>query len=212
MTPAKTPDPESSVPPETRKPSAVESDVMEVTTTAIANASTGTLHATQSAIGSATIEGDASLATSAVGMISAKGTASLRQGCAGAVVSEGDIAVQQGGGAVMVGKTIDVDQGGSCVMVSGETNASRSYVGVLLSRRSSFSEDSRVLFDWKAALILSAVLIGGIGLVIVVAVVLAKLLMGRVHRVAERLPHLPTPHLPEVPPWVMAVARRIRAA
>lgn len=217
MTPAKTPDPKTAPSLEAGEPSAVESDVMEVSTTAIANARTGTLNATQSAIGSAAVEGDALLSASAVGMVSAKRAASLHQGVAGAVVSEGDIAVQQGGGAVMVGRTIDVDQGGSGVMVSGETNASRSYVGVLVSRRASFSEDSRVLFDWKAALILAAVLVGGVGLIIIVAVVLAKILMGRIHRVAERLPHLSVPHLslphlPEVPPWVAAVARRIRAA
>jgi hypothetical protein len=193
-------------------PAAPEAEIVHMNATAVATARAGSLAATQSAIGSASVDGDASIDTSLVGMVSAKGNAALKQGCAAAIMAEGDVTVSQGGGAVIVGRTVDVDQGGSCVMVSGETTASRSYVGLLLSRKASFSEDSRVLFDWKAALILAAVMLGGVGLVILVVVVVARMLMGRIHNLAERLPHLSVPHMPEVPPWVSAVARRIRAA
>jgi hypothetical protein len=179
-------------------------ETMQVDTTAIANVTAGSLTATQSAIGSANVTGEAMVDTSFVGMVSSKGNASLKQGVACAIMAEGDVSISQGGGAVLVGKNVDIDQGGSCVMVSGETNASRSYVGLLLSRKASFSEDSRVLFDWKAALILAAVLLGGVGIVILALFLVWRMMTSRLHALSERMPHLPSVHLPEVPAWLAA--------
>jgi hypothetical protein len=184
--------------------------------TALGTAEAGTLSAKQSAIGSASVSGDADVSGSVVGMLSARGSAKLDRGCAGAVMAEGDVAVSRSGAGLIMGKRVDVEQGGGCVMIGSETEVRRGWVGLLLTRKATLSEDSRVLFDWKAALILAAVMLGLFGVILVIAFMLARRAMHMTSELRSRLPHLPElPHLaemPHLPEWVHTLDRLRKSA
>ncbi|HEX9092380.1 MAG TPA: hypothetical protein VF902_00205 [Coriobacteriia bacterium] len=201
--------PEPAVP-DTAGPLKVEA--LQTSMTALGSAEAGTLHSTQSALGNVSVGGDADVSTSVVGMVSAKGTAVVRQGFSAAVMSEGDATITQGGGGLIIAKKIGIDSGGGLAMVAGEADVKKSYVGLLLARKTTLSEDSRVLFDWKAALILAVVLLGGVGIVVLVLFLIGRAIVGRLHRIADHLPHMPQlPHM-DIPGWVRTIARMRRAA
>jgi hypothetical protein len=184
--------------------------------TALESAETGPMTATRCAIASAVVSGDANLSGSAVGMISAAGSAGLERGCACVVMSEGDVAVKQGCAGLIMGKRVELEQSGGGVMIGGETEVRRGWIGLLLARKATLSEDSRVLFDWKAALILAAVMLGIFGVILVIAFILARRAMRIASELRSRLPHLPEfPHLPDMPhlpDWVHAFDRLRRSA
>lgn len=184
--------------------------------TALGTAEAGMLSATRSAIGNASVGGDADVSGSLVGMLSSKGSAKLDRGCAGAVMAEGDVAVSRSGAGLIMGKRVDVEQSGGCVMIGSETEVRRGWVGLLITRKATLSEDSRVLFDWKAALILAAVMLGLFGVVLVIAFMLARRAMRMTSELRSRLPHLPElPHLadmPHLPDWVHAIDRLRKSA
>ena len=191
---------------------ALKVEALQTNMTALASAEAGTLSATQSALGNVSVAGAADVATSIVGVVSSKGEAAVRQGFSGAVLAEGDATITQGGGGLIIAKKMDIDSGGGVALVASEAELKKSYVGLLLARKATFSEDSRVLFDWKAALILTAVLIGGVGIIALVIFLVGRSIAARVRHLTDRLPHMPQlPHV-EIPDWVRTVARMRRAA
>ena len=165
-----------------------ENEVLEVvamhsSSTVLGSVSAEEFDAQQCLIGSATIDGDASIGASAVGMLSA-GSVGIHQGGAMVMVVGGDASIDQGGAQVIVARSAGIEQGGVGVLVAGEADLARSWVGIMAARNATLSDDSRVIIDTKAALIIGGLLFGGFGIV-----ALAVLLAGR--RIAMRLPHLP---------------------
>lgn len=200
------------------EPEAQEPLVETLTTsmTALGTAEAGTLSATQSAIGSATVSGDADVSASAVGMLSAKGSAGLKMGAAGAVIAEKDATVSQGGAALVIGDKVTMERSLGGAVVAGEADVRHGTVVLLLSRKTTMSEDSRVLFDWKAALILAAVVLGFAGIAAVLGFMLVRKGAQAAQRLSTKLPHLPElPHLaelPHLPDWVHALDRLRKSA
>jgi hypothetical protein len=162
----------------------VEVEIMEASMTAIGTVSTEEFEGTQCAIGSAAVEGDASISASAIGIMSA-GSVGLHQAGACVIVVDGDAAIEQGGAQLIVAQRVDMENAGACIMVSGEANVARSWVGLMAARNATISDDSRVIIDGRAALIIGGLLFGGLGLV-----ALAVFLGAR--RMAARIPHLPS--------------------
>ena len=151
----------------------------------------------RTALGSMEVDGKARVRESAVGMLAVKGDAKLKRGCAGAIMAEGDVSVTQSGVGLIMGRSVGVERSGGCVMVGSETTVQRGWVGLLLARKADISDDSRVLIDWKAALILSAVFLGLFGVVVVVMLLLARKASRAAAEFRSHLPHMP--HMPEMP-------------
>lgn len=180
--------------------------------TAMGSAEAADLTATQSAIGSVAASGSADLRTSAVASLSAKGAASMSTSVAGAVLSEGDASAARSGMGLVVADRATLDHSAAGVVVTSDAHVRQGNVVVLLARSTELSEGSRVIFDWKAALLLTAVLLGVGGIAAVVAYLLFRRAMRAARHLTERMPHLPElPRLPRVPDWVHAVARLRRA-
>lgn len=156
---------------------------MHATTTVIGSVATEEFDAEQCLIGNAAVEGDASIGASFVGMVSAD-SVGIHQGGAAVIVVDGDASIDQGGAQVIVAQTVGIDQGGAALLVAGEANLARSWVGVMAARNATLSDDSRVLIDTRAALIIGGLLFGGLGLVA------CAVFMGA-RRVAARIPRLP---------------------
>jgi hypothetical protein len=170
----------------------VETDTLDASMSAIASARTTTLSATGSAVGFATVEGDAETRLSWVGVVAAKGTASVHQSYASAVIAGSEVGVSQGGAPLVIGRTVTFDQGGSVVALATEANVRRGFIGVLLAGRADLADDTKVLMTGRALLVIAAVLLGGFGLVALAA------LYG-----ANRLSHWrPDISLPELPDWL----------
>jgi hypothetical protein len=167
----------------------VEMDVMEASMTAFGSVNCGEFGASKSAVGSASVAGDADIERSVVGAISAE-SLSLTQGAALAMVVSGDAAVSQGGASVIVAKSVEIEKGAACCVVAGDASVARSWVGFMAARNAQISDDSRVIIDTRAGLIIGAFLFGGLGLLAVATYLGAR-------RIAERMPHLP--HLPHLP-------------
>jgi hypothetical protein len=166
-------------------------DAMQTSMTALGSVETGSLSVTQSAIGSANVGADADVSMSAVGVLSAKGGATVKQGAAASVMAEGDATVSQGAAGVVIGDRVTLER----------------------SRNTTLSEDSRVVFDWKAALILAAVLAGFAGIAALLGFLLVRKGIRTARELSSRLPHLPEmPHMPELPAWVHALERIRRSA
>lgn len=143
-----------------------EYEVLEVTAmhasmTAIGSVMTEELEASQCAIGSASVDGDASLATSVVGVLSAD-SVGVHQGGAAVMIVDGDVSIDQGAAQVIVARTVGIDQGGVGTLVAGEANIARSWVGLMAARNATLSDDSRVIVDARSALIIGAGLLGGL--------------------------------------------------
>jgi hypothetical protein len=165
-----------------------DEDVLEVVAmhasmTAIGSVSTEEFDATQCAIATASVDGDASIGASVVGVISA-GSVGVHQGGAMVMVVDGDASIDQGGAQVVVAGTVGVDQGGVGILVTDEANLARSWVGVMAARNATLSDDSRVIIDTRSALIIGGLLFGGLGLVAV-----GVFMAGR--RIASRIPRVP---------------------
>ncbi len=169
----------------------LESDKLQANLSAIATAQTGSLEAVGSAVGFASVSGDASLTASAAPIVYAKGDVSVRQCYTSAVLAGGDMDITQAGAPLIVGKKLDVSQGGALVMLSGESMVSNGFVGILLTPKATVADDSRVLIGTKAALIIAAALLGGFGLVALVMVL-------GVRRVMTWRPQISVPQLPSM--------------
>jgi hypothetical protein len=165
--------------------------------------SSGPLTATQSAIGNATVTGDASVSASAVGSVSAK-AASIRQSFAGAVMSEGDATVSQSATPLIMAQRVDVQSGAACVVVGDEVTTQRSWVGLVASRHTTLNDGSRVIIDWKGALILAAVMLGAAGIMVLILWLVGRRVARAASHLSARLPHLP--HLEDLPAPLRFVA------
>lgn len=178
-------------------------EMMEATATALGSVSAIEFAARQSAIGSADVGGDAEVSGSLVGVVNA-GSVGLYQGAAVVILANEDAAIEQGATQVLVTRSADLERSGAGVIVTREAHIARSWVGVMAARNATLSEGSRVLVDARAALIIGALLFGGLGLLAM------GVYLGARH-VAARIPHLPwaghrhpahralpTPHLPRV--------------
>jgi len=188
-------------------------DAMQTSMTALGSVDTGSLSATQSAIGSANVGADADVSMSAVGVLSAKGGATVKQGVAASVMAEGDATVSQGGAGVVIGDKVTLERSFGGALLANDADVRQSRVVVLLSRSTTLSEDSRVIFDWKAALILAAVLAGFAGIAALLGFLLVRKGVRTARELSSRLPHLPEmPHMPELPAWVHTLDRMRRSA
>ena len=140
-------------------------DSLTATQSAIGAATVGELDASTSAIGSLSVAGDASFSTCATAIVSAKQNVDLRQGWASVVVAGGDVTLAQGGSALMIGRSMAMESAGSAAVVAGEANVSRGWVGILLAGKAEVADDSRVFINTRAAIIIAAALLGGLGFV-----------------------------------------------
>ena len=135
---------------------------------AIATVSTDSLSATGSAIGVASVDGDATITASMIPATLVRGNATIQQSYVSAAIVSGDTKVHQAVAPLIIGKTMDISQGGGAVLLSGEANVTNSWVGIVLSPKTTVSEDSRVLIGTKAAMIIALAVFGGFGLVALV--------------------------------------------
>ena len=127
----------------------------------------GSLSATGSAIGAASIDGDATITASAVPALITKGETTIQQSYASAIIVGGgaNTKVHQAASPLIVGKTMDISQAGAVALVTGEADVKSSWVGIVLAPKTTISEDSHVIISTKAALIIALALFGGMGLV-----------------------------------------------
>jgi hypothetical protein len=200
----------------------VEVDVLEAKAAALASVSTVELSAKGSAIGKASVEGDAEVSNSVVGMVNA-GSVGLYRGAALVMVGDGESAIEQGFAEVVVSRAVGLNKSGAGVVVAGDASVARSWVGVMAARNAVLSGDSRVIIDMKAVLVLAAALLGGFGLIALAIYYLmpkrrmASLMRmdwmrphGVVRNVADRVSHF-DPHdlakLAEVPAVALMLKR-----
>ena len=118
-----------------------------------------------SAIGVAFVNGDAEISTSMTPLVITKGDTDFHQAYASALIAGGTVRVHQGGSPLMVAKKLKVKQGGGAVMIAGEAKVKRSFVGILFSRHTEVSENSKVLVSGTGAALISAAVLGGLALV-----------------------------------------------
>jgi hypothetical protein len=142
----------------------VEAKDMRASLSAMVSAEAEQLDATASAVGVASVEGDADVGTSFVGVVSAKGDTTIHQSVAGAVIGGESVSVSQGGSPVLISRAISMNTGAGGAILAGEANVQRGWIGVLLTPKATISEDSRVLIGPAAALILSVAVLGGFGI------------------------------------------------
>jgi hypothetical protein len=140
---------------------------------AIGTIASGTLSATGSAIGVAAVDGDAAITASAVPAVMARGELTMQQSYASAIIvgGSGQMTIHQAAAPLIVGKTMDISQTGAAALVASEAEVKRSWVGISIAGRADFSDDSRVIVDTRAALIIAAALLGGFGLVALAGVI-----------------------------------------
>jgi hypothetical protein len=187
-------------------------DSLSARMTAIGSAQTASLTATQSALGNVSVEGGATVSASMVGMLSA-GDVTLRQSAVGAVMADGDASVSQAFSPLIVGRRVETSGTVNCLTVAEESSATRSWIGLMAARNATLLEGSRVLIDWRAALILGLVVLGGFGIVAVVVWLAARRVIAAVASVSANLPHLPhLPQMPHIPEWVGKLASMRHAA
>jgi len=164
----------------------VDVDIMEASMTAFARVSCDEFSARGSAIASASVAGDAEISASAVAALSADSVA-LRQSGAVALIVDADAALSQSAAQVVVARHVELESSGAGIVVTGDAAVARSWVGFMAARNAEFSDDSRVIIDTRAGLIIGGLLFGGLGLLAVAVYLGAR-------RISERMPHLP--HLP----------------
>lgn len=151
----------------------------------------GSFSATGSAIGVASVDGDATITASLAPAVVARGNTTVQQSYVSAVIvgGGGDTKMHQAFAPIIVGKTMDMSQSGGCAVVAGEADVKNSWVGIVLAPRATISEDSHVIISTKPALIIAAALFGGLGL-IAVAVTFG------VRRIMHWRPTISIPSLP----------------
>jgi hypothetical protein len=106
------------------------------------------------------------------------------------MIVSGETKVHQAASPLIIGRVVDASQSGACAVLAGEANVTRSWVGMVLSGKTTVSEDSRVIISTKAAMIIALALFGGFGLVALVG------WMG-VRKVTSWRPTINVPGLPE---------------
>lgn len=142
-------------------------DDVQANLSAMGTVTAGSLSATGSMIGAASVEGDTTITASVVPAVISRGDTTFQQSYASAVIVGGgaNTKIHQAAAPLIIGKTVDITQSGAAALVAGEADVARSWVGIVLAPRVSISEDSRVLISTKAALIIALALFGGMGLV-----------------------------------------------
>ena len=124
------------------------------------------LSATGSAIGVASVDGDATITSSFVPAVLTRGNARVHQSYTSAVIVGGaHTSVNQAVAPLIVGKTMDLTQTGSAVLVAGEADVKHSWVGIVLAPNATGSEDSHVFVSTRGASIIAAALFGGLVMV-----------------------------------------------
>lgn len=165
----------------------VEVDVLEAKGAALASVSTVELAAKGSAIGKATVEGDAEVSGSLVGMVSA-GSVGLYRGAAMVMVGDGESAIEQGFADIVVTRAIGMNKSGAGVVVANDASVARSWVGVMAARNATLSADSRVIIDAKALMVLVLALLGGMGALAFIVFPRARGMMRRSHMSWRHMP------------------------
>lgn len=140
----------------------VEVDILEAKAAALASVSTVELAARGSAIGKASVEGDAEVSGSLVGVVNA-GSVGLYRGAALVMVGDGESAIEQGFAEVVVTRAIGLNKSGAGVVVANDASVARSWVGVMAARNATLTADSRVIIDAKAILVLAMAVLAGLG-------------------------------------------------
>ncbi|HET6352326.1 MAG TPA: hypothetical protein VFG89_09395 [Coriobacteriia bacterium] len=152
----------------------VETPTLEASLSAIASAKAGSISATGSAVGMASSAGDFDAQLSVVVLGAAKGMGSVKQSYVSAFVASDGLAVSQSVVPLGVAKTIIFEQSGAIVVGAAETKVRGGFVGLLLSGHTDIADDSRVLMDTRAAIIVACALLGGLGLVALALYLSAK--------------------------------------
>lgn len=161
----------------------VDVDIMEASMTAFARVSCDEFSARGSAVASASVAGGAEIIASAVAALSADSVA-LRQSGAVALIVDADAALSQSAAQVVVARHVELESSGAGILVAGDAVVARSWVGFMAARNAEISDDSRVIIDTRAGLIIGGLLFGGLGLLAVAVYLGAR-------RISERMPHLP---------------------
>lgn len=146
----------------------VEAPALKANLSAIASADTVDLETTASAVGFASVSGDAHVSTSWVGIMHAKQGGTFQQGYASAAIFGGDTTIRQAGAPLIIGRTVKVEQGGGAVVVGSDVKVKHGFVGIVVSGRSEISDDSKVLIGTKGAIIIAAAILGGLAVVALV--------------------------------------------
>jgi hypothetical protein len=124
--------------------------------------------------------------------------------------------LSQGVAALVIGDKVTMDRSLGGAVIASEADVKQGNVVLLLSRKTTLSEGSRVLFDWKAALILAAVMLGFAGIAALVGFLLLRRGVSAAQRLSAKLPHLPElphmPALPRLPDWVHSLDRLRKSA
>jgi hypothetical protein len=169
-------------------------DDVQANLSAMGSVQAGSLSATGSAIGAASIDGDATITASMVPALLTRGNTTVQQSYASAVIVGGgaNTKVHQAASPLIIGKTMDISQSGACALVTGEADVKSSWVGIVLSPKTIVSEDSHVIVSTKAALIIALALFGGLGLV-------ALALTIGVRRVMQWRPTINVPGIASLP-------------
>ncbi|MDR3686235.1 MAG: hypothetical protein P4L93_04675 [Coriobacteriia bacterium] len=146
---------------------------------AMGSVTAGSLSATGSAIGAASVEGDATITASMVPALLAKGDTTIQQSYASAMIvgGGGNTTVHQAVSPLIIGKTMDISQAGAGVLVTGDADVKSSWVGIVLAPKTTISENSRVIIDTKAAFIIAIALFGGLGLIALAVTLATRRLM-----------------------------------
>jgi hypothetical protein len=146
----------------------IEADIAEISSSAVMRVSAEEAAIASSAVGLVTAQGDVTMQAAAAAVIIASGDVTLDKGGANAVIAGHDIAIERGVGSTFIaGNDIRINQGGGGLFVASKIKVKRGFVGVLLAREATVSEDSRVILDRTSAAwfggLLGAVLVLGFG-------------------------------------------------
>ena len=146
---------------------------------AMGSVTAGSLSATGSAIGAASVQGDATVTASMVPALLTKGDTTIQQSYASAMIvgGGGNTNVHQAASPLIIGKTMDISQAGAGALVTGGADVKRSWVGIVLAPKATISDDSHVIISTKAAFIIAIALFGGLGLVALAVTLSARRLM-----------------------------------
>lgn len=167
----------------------VDTEALDASLSAIASAHTGSLKASGSAVGLADVSGNAEIGTSAVGIMTTQGDGTVKQSYLQAFVAGERVDMQQSASAAVIARTITFDRSASLISLSGDAEVRSGTVGILLSGRSSISENARVIVTGRTLAVLALVLFGGLGLIAVAVYFGAQ-------EIASKLPELKLPQLP----------------